>query len=351
MKAVRLDRPGDVQVLDLPDPKPAEDEALIAVAYAGICGSDVDLLTGRRPAPYVRYPVVPGHEWSGTVLAVGAHADAGLVGRKVVGRGFVACGHCPACLLGDEVLCAADYDEVGFTRPGAWAEQLVIPARQLHVLTDEADLRAAAGLEPAACAADAILRAGVTAGQRIAVVGAGTIGCLAIQMLRGLSPAELLVVEPHEGRRDIAARCGATRSVDPTELGHLAERYDVVIEAAGARTSATDAVTLARRGGCIVLTGIPEPTATLRVETVVSKRLSIHTVFGARPASWQFAAAAFAAGELDPSLLVTHVLPLSEAARGLQLLVDGRDLTGKVLLSTASSASRHPTLSAGPRLP
>jgi D-arabinose 1-dehydrogenase-like Zn-dependent alcohol dehydrogenase len=96
------------------------------------------------PAPFVRYPVVPGHEWSGTVEAVGVGADNALVGRPVVREGFRWCRTCRACPRGDTTLCEAAYEETGFTHPGAWSDYLTLAAHLLHVLPEDADLRAAA---------------------------------------------------------------------------------------------------------------------------------------------------------------------------------------------------------------
>ncbi|MDT7571498.1 MAG: hypothetical protein QOE05_1672, partial [Actinomycetota bacterium] len=155
MTAVRIEAPGSLALVDQPVDAPGAGEALVRVAFAGICGSDRELLEGGRPAPFVRYPVVPGHEWSGTVEVVGDGVDAGLVGRRVVGEGFRNCQACDACRQGRTTLCEAPYEETGFTLPGAWNDFLALPARLLHVLPDDADLRAAALLEPAACVAEA----------------------------------------------------------------------------------------------------------------------------------------------------------------------------------------------------
>src|SRR5687767_12488210 len=99
-RAVRIPEPGRLEVVPVEVRAPEAGEALVRVAWAGICGSDRDLLEGTRPAPFVRYPVVPGHEWSGTVESVGDGVDTGLVGRPVVGEGFRSCGVCSPCRRG-----------------------------------------------------------------------------------------------------------------------------------------------------------------------------------------------------------------------------------------------------------
>ncbi|MGV9340117.1 zinc-dependent alcohol dehydrogenase [Streptomyces sp. NPDC003688] len=296
---------------------PGPGEALVTVHAVGICGSDRELYRGNRPAPYVRYPVVPGHEWSGTVRAVGDGVPQRLVGRKVVGEGFRNCQVCARCHAGETTLCEAGYEETGFTHPGAMAPTLTLPARLLHPLPDDADLTAAALLEPAACVAAAALLADVRPGERVAVVGTGTLGMLAVQLLAAVSPKELLLVGLDREREALAKEFGATDFV--VSGPDLPGGHDVVIEAAGSAEAAVTAATLLRRGGRLVLTGIPAPGAEgLDPTDLVVRRLEVRTVFGAPPAAWAHAVRLFGAGLLDPLPLVSHRLPLTEFARAVE---------------------------------
>ncbi|MEU6241793.1 alcohol dehydrogenase catalytic domain-containing protein [Streptomyces sp. NPDC047024] len=304
---------------------PGPGEALVAVHAVGVCGSDRELYRGNRPAPYVRYPVVPGHEWSGTVRAVGAGVPERLVGRKVVGEGFRNCQVCARCHAGETTLCEAGYEETGFTHPGAMAPTLTLPARLLHPLPDDADLTAATLLEPAACVAAAALLADARPGERVAVVGTGTLGMLAVRFLAAVSPRELLAVGLDLERESLAKEFGAT---DFAVSGpDLPGGYDVVIEAAGSAEAAFTASTLLRRGGRLVLTGIPAPGAVgLDPADLVVRRLEVRTVFGAPPAAWAHAVRLFGAGLLDPLPLVTHQLPLTEFARAVEARGPGKVL-------------------------
>ncbi|MFG3196164.1 zinc-binding dehydrogenase [Streptomyces sp. NPDC048208] len=307
---------------------PGPGEALVAVHAVGVCGSDRELYRGNRPAAYVRYPVVPGHEWSGTVREVGVGVPEHLVGRKVVGEGFRNCQVCARCHAGETTLCEAGYEETGFTHPGAMAPTLTLPARLLHALPDDADLTAAALLEPAACVAAAALLADARPGERVAVVGTGTLGMLAVRFLASVSPRELLVVGLDREREPLAKEFGATGfGLSGTDLPG---GFDVVIEAAGSAEAARTAAALLRRGGRLVLTGIPAPGADgLDPADLVVRRLEVRTVFGAPPAAWAHAVRLFGAGLLDPLPLVTHRLPLTEFARAVELTGPG---VGKVLL-------------------
>ncbi|MGP4016914.1 zinc-dependent alcohol dehydrogenase [Saccharopolyspora sp. 5N708] len=332
-RAVTIDGPGSLRVGPAEPVPPGPGEALIRVAWSGICGSDRELFTGGRPAGLVRYPVVPGHEWSGTVVEVGSGVRAELVGESVVGEGFRSCQVCAACRRGENNLCAAGYDETGFTQPGAWSDYLTIPARLLHVLPHNADLRAAAALEPAACVAQACLKLATVPGERVAVVGGGSLGLLATQLLAAAGPAELVVVDPEPTRAELAVACGATTSWRSAEAAQHFGRFDAVLEAAGASGTADLATRLARRGGRVVLTGVaahdeqpPSP------GHLVQNQLTLHTVFGAPSGAWVHAVRAFTTGVLDPGRIISREYGLDDAAEALRARDGERARIVKVLL-------------------
>ncbi|GGS93959.1 zinc-dependent alcohol dehydrogenase [Streptomyces chromofuscus] len=329
--AVVVDAPGEHRLVAHTPRPPGPGEAQVRVHAVGICGSDREVYQGNRPEGYVRYPLTPGHEWSGTVAEAGPGVPASLVGRKVVGEGFRNCQVCDRCHAGDTTLCTDGYEETGFTQPGAMAATLTLPARLLHVLPDDADLTAAALLEPAACVAAAALKAGAKPGERVAVVGTGTLGMFAVQFLRATSPAELLVVGTRPDRAAMARGFGATDF--RTKDQELPGGFDVVIETAGSADAARGAAALLRRGGRLVLTGIPAPGADgLDPTDLVVRQLEVHTVFGAPPDAWAHAVRVFGAGLLDPVPMVTHELPLTEFSQAIELVGAGDPKVGKVLL-------------------
>lgn len=327
-RAVVLRAPQDAAIVDVDRPEPGPGEALVRVAAAGICGSDRELLAGTRPADFARYPITPGHEWSGTVAALGPGADPALAGAPVVGEGYRGCRRCDRCRAGRANLCAGGYDETGFTRPGAFADQMLVPARLLHVLPPGADLRAAALLEPAAVAAAAVTGTAPQPGESAAVVGGGTLGLLAVRLLAAFSVGGLAVIEPRSAREPAARAAGATAFHAP---GSATPGYDLVIETAGAPGTARAAVGLARRGGRVALTGIPgEHGDAVPTAALVTGALRVHTVFGAGSPDWDRAVRAFAAGVLDPAPLIGRELPLTDytAAVSLSAAPDA----GKILL-------------------
>ncbi|MEU2655267.1 alcohol dehydrogenase catalytic domain-containing protein [Streptomyces sp. NPDC007325] len=332
-RAVLLERPRVHRLVERPRPRPGAGEVLVRVFAAGVCLSDRELYEGRRAPGYARYPVVPGHEWSGTVEAVGAGVDPDLVGRPCVAEGFRACGTCERCRYGETSLCTAGYAETGFTEPGAFADRLVVPARLLHLLPEGADLSAAALLEPAAVVAAAVRAGRPRPGERIAVVGAGTLGLLAVQWLAASSPAALAVIDPRATRAGRARDFGATRVLDPDSAALAHGEFDLVVETAGAPSTAASSCLLARRGGRVVLTGMFAEGATGIDPVHLSvSQLEVRSVFGASSAAWADAVRAFATGLLDPAPLVTHTFPLDRFADALALVGGGDPEVGKVLL-------------------
>lgn len=331
-RAIVIDRPGSHRLVGTAVPEPGPGEVRVRVAAAGICMSDREVYDGHRDLAYVHYPVVPGHEWAGTVEAVGEGVDAALVGRKTVAEGFRSCGVCARCRCGETSLCTGGYAETGFTEPGAFADHLLVPVRLLHPLHDAADLRAAALIEPAAVVAAAVRAGRPRPGERVAVLGAGTLGLLAVQLLAATSPAELTVIDPRATRAEQAARFGATERLTPEQAVGKGD-FDLVVETAGAPSTAADACLLSRRGGRVVLTGMFAPGARgIDPVHLALSQLEIRSVFGAPSSAWSEAVRAFGLGLISPAPLITHTFPLERFADAMALVGGGDPATGKVLL-------------------
>jgi threonine dehydrogenase-like Zn-dependent dehydrogenase len=152
MRALVLTGPREIAVCDVPAPVPAPDEVVVTVERAGVCGTDVELFTGEMPylhQGHSRYPLRPGHEWAGTVTAVGERVERSWLGRRVMGDTMLGCGECRRCRRGVQHTCE-NRQEVGIRggRHGALAEALAVPARSLHVLPDDMDWTLGALVEP-----------------------------------------------------------------------------------------------------------------------------------------------------------------------------------------------------------
>jgi L-iditol 2-dehydrogenase len=337
VRALVVDGPGRAAVRDVPDPVPGPGEVLVEVAAAGICGSDLELLDGRRPAAYTRYPVVPGHEWAGRVVAAGPGVAGLGPGVPVVAEGLRSCGRCDRCAEGRTNLCTAGYAETGFTSPGALAERLTVPAGLVHRLPADRPLEPAALLEPAACVASGLLETGMPPpGARVAVVGDGPLGLLALLLLGTASPAELVLVGGRPARSALGPACGATRVVaagDQDALDGLAGRFDAVVEATNAPAGAATAVSLARRGGSVLLLGISGAgQAAIDPDQVALGQLRVQGGFAASRAAWRRVVGLYAAGILDPARLVTARFGLEEVTAAFAALTDPDGDAVKILV-------------------
>jgi 2-desacetyl-2-hydroxyethyl bacteriochlorophyllide A dehydrogenase len=342
MKAIEIEGPGQVRLVEMTQPSPGPGEVLIHSRAVGICGSDVELYQGTRPEGFYRYPLVPGHEWSGEVAAIGERVPKLSVGDRVVTEGILSCGVCPNCRNGLTNLCEAGYDEIGFTRPGGLAEYVVVPARQLHRLPRDASFEEAALLEPTAVVAQAFLRASPRAGESIVVIGDGTIGLLAVQLLQLSSPAVLLLAGSHADRLAIGRRLGATHTINSKQnsveqLVHdltAGRGADLVFEGGSRAAGVELALRLARRGGTVILEGIAGAGAPLSLEsdTFVLKHLAVQGVFGASSAAWAYAVQLFSAGLLQLAPLITHRFALSNYLAALNTVIGRRAGALKVLL-------------------
>jgi len=347
MRAFRIGSPGRHAVLDLPTPRPAPGEILVAPEAVGICGSDLELAAGRRPPGYARYPIVPGHEWSGRVIGLGTGVHGLELGMPIVAEGVRSCAQCVRCKEGRPNLCSGDYAETGFTHPGALAEALTVPAALVHPLPAHRPLAPAALLEPAACVANALIEAGLLeAGlpepsARLAVIGDGPLGLIAISLLRLCEPRELVSFGRLPDRAACAAQCGATESAlyvtgsEPDWRG----RFDLVVEATNQPEGACTALRVARRGGTVLLLGISGAArAALDPDLISLGQLRVQGGFSAAPRAWDWTVAQYAAGAFDPAPLITHRYPLERTAEALALVAERRPGVVKVLVSPGCAA-------------
>ncbi len=342
MKALLLKGPGEAVLTELEKPSIGPEDVLIRSRAVGICGSDVELYRGIRPEGYYRYPIVPGHEWSGEVVAVGERVRGISPGDKVVAEGFLFCGICRNCRMGLTNLCEAGYEEIGFTRTGGFAEYVAVPARLVHTLPEDASLEEAALLEPTAVVAHAFLRAQPRAGDTVVIVGDGTIGLLAVQLARLFSPAVIVLIGSRSERLELGHQLGATHTVnarenDPQLLIHSligSQSADLVFEGGNRPEGVEQALSLARRGGTVVLEGIAGSGVHLSVESdiFVLKHLAVLGIFGASSAAWTYAVQIFRAGLLNLAPLITHRFALDDYQSALDTLISRQAKMLKVLV-------------------
>jgi threonine dehydrogenase-like Zn-dependent dehydrogenase len=305
---------------------------LLRPAWCGLCGTDLELLRGEVDADFVRYPLTLGHEWSGTVEAVGPDVTGIAVGQRCVAEGIIPCGHCASCRAGATNVCDT-YDEVGFTREGAAGDQIVVPALLVHVLDDAVPLLDAALVEPSAVVMTGLEKAGVRAGMRVLVVGDGTIALLAVALAWLWSPAELFVAGRRPEQEELATVLGATGFT----VGDPPGGFDLAIEAAGAPEALVTAVGALRRGGTALALGLPPAGSTLQLpaDLLVNNDLTIAASFGYTSAGWARVVELMNAGRYRPGKLVTHTFGLDEFERAFAELATPTGTRGKIVLELA----------------
>jgi 2-desacetyl-2-hydroxyethyl bacteriochlorophyllide A dehydrogenase len=341
-RALVVDHPGQIAVVTRPALGAGPREVLIRPAFVGVCGTDLELLDGAVDPGFVRYPLTLGHEWSGVVEAVGPGVDALAPGDRVVAEGIVSCGECPACRRGATNVCAV-YDELGFTREGAASDQIVVPSRLVHRLDEGVPLLEGALVEPSAVVLQALEKIGIGPGDRVLVIGDGTIALLAAHLAGLWSPSAIEMAGLRASQAPLATSAGATAfhvSADPDDL---ADRFDVVVEAAGAPAAILTAVRAARRGGRVVLLGYAGAgvTVPLPVDDLVNDDLTIATSFGYSAVAWERVVGLLNAGVIEPSRIVTHRYRLEEHAAAFEALRGGHDdgePRGKVVLELAAES-------------
>jgi 2-desacetyl-2-hydroxyethyl bacteriochlorophyllide A dehydrogenase len=315
MRAFVIEAPGYGVVRDVPAPQPGRGQVVVRVERAGICGTDVELLTGTMPYLHdgsAHYPLRPGHEWSGRVAEVGPGVDAGLRGKHVTGDTMIGCAVCPRCRGGRHHLCADRY-EIGIRRgwPGALAEKLLVPATALHVLPDAMDPEVAAFVEPAGTAWRA---ADAAAGSRVCVWGPGTIGLLTLLFCRA-GGASVDVVGPDPASRELALRLGAHACYHPDDAP--AGGYDAVVDASNGPDVPVRALDQVDPGGRVVLVGVAGAPSLVDTRVAVLRDLTIVGLLAASLGLDQ-AISALARGAVRPEPLIARVVGLADLAAVLR---------------------------------
>lgn len=320
MNAAVLHAPRDVRHGRVPAPVPGPEDVLVRVALAGICGTDIRIWRGDR---VVAYPRILGHELVGVVEAVGDAVRGLRPGTRVVIEPNYGCGRCPLCREGNGNLCP-DRVAVGIDVDGGFAELVRVPARCCwpapEGLTDDELVLA----EPLAVVVRAVHRAAPTPGATAAVVGAGPLGLLALQVLRARG-ARVLVVGRTGRRLELARALGAdaTHALAEGSATEAARRFsgregvEVVVETAGTPDAVADALALVRPGGRVALTGLPPAPTPVAFAALVRREI---TVTGSMIYQAEFGEALrlLAAGTVRGRPLLTHRFPLAAIAEAFE---------------------------------
>jgi L-iditol 2-dehydrogenase len=333
MKALLLSEYSKLSVTDMETPAIGDDDVLVRVRACGICGSDIhgyDGSTGRRIPP-----LVMGHEAAGEIAQVGGAVRNFRPGDRVTFDSTVSCGSCDYCTRGQINLCdnrmVLGVSCGEYRRHGAFAEYVSVPARILYPLPASLPFEHAALIEAVSVAVHAVNRKVPKATDTVLVVGCGMIGLLVIQVLRDKGCRNVVAVDVDAGRRALAERLGAARTLDGNDPDVKATGADVAFEVVGRADTLLTAIRSVRKGGTVVLIGNLAPRVELPLQEVVSRELSL---LGSCASSGEYPACIdlMARGAVDVAPLISAAVPLQDGPAWFERLHRGGDGLMKVIL-------------------
>jgi len=331
--------PGKMELRDIPEPEPASGEVIVEVAYCGVCGSDLHEYASEAPSMRAAgvFQSVMGHEFTGLISALGAGVNGLSSGDAVVVHPGGPCGDCYYCRSGAANLCAEQIG-TGYRKQGAYAERVVVAARQALSLPDASTLESAALTEPLGVAIHALNRGGLKAGETVFIAGGGPIGLLTLLAARYKNAGKIIVSEPAASRREVALRLGADHAVDPAQVASVQLRQltsglgcDLAVECVGVAATMDDCLASTRRGGRIVVAGAFEQPYSVNLLNLLLQEHSIAGTFG-YASEFEEARDLIVGGKIDVSPLISRVVSLEELPSVFEQLTSDRNRDQKVLV-------------------
>jgi 2-desacetyl-2-hydroxyethyl bacteriochlorophyllide A dehydrogenase len=341
VKAVLVRTAHDAAWVDLEPPTAGPGEVVVRSHVAGVCRTDLEILHGGLSDPrWVRFPLVPGHEWSGTVAELGDGVDDLAVGDRIVCEGMVPCNRCRRCKEGETQLCL-NYDQIGFTRGGGYGELVLVPRHVVHRLPDGVTFAAGALVEPASCVLRGLERGRPRPGEAIGVIGIGTLGSLALTLARLNAPGKLVAYGVRPDELDFARSLGADATVRVTEEDAVATTHrlvggglDLVLETAGAIEAVDLATRLVRPGGRVVLMGIAGEGKTLELapDRIMLGDMDVIGSCSYSTGAWSRVVRLLEEGRIELDRIVTHRFPAARFEEAFALMDERPGHVAKVLL-------------------
>lgn len=354
MKAARFYAARDIRVEEVDPPgDPGMGEVLIAPAWCGICGTDLhEYLDGpivtpadAHPLTGAELPQILGHEYSGTVLAVGSHVTHVKPGDRISGMPLISCMRCYHCVRGDQHLCQTMACTGLSYQWGAIAEQAIVPAYQLTRIPDDLSLQQGALLEPAAVAMYAAERARLLGGDSVLITGLGPIGSLVALAARALGAALVLAVEPNPNRAAKADDLGVGQVlpvgsdlVDTVLDLTDGVGVDAAIECSGTEAGLNTGIDAVRAKGTVVQAGLHTETASVDPMKWCLKDLHIEATWAYPVHVWPRVSRLVSTGRLPVEKVITSEIGIDDVVeRGFERLIDPAGNESKVLVTAATT--------------
>ena len=335
MRAAVLFGPRDIRQIDRPVPKPGSGEVLVKVSMCGACGTDLKIYDGHFPLtpPYGAF--TPGHEWTGTVVALGETVDEVAVGDRVCIEAHHGCGRCDNCLIGRYTACLhygnanKGHRATGMTADGGFAEYVLHHVSALYKLPPQVSFKDAVLLTTAGTGLYGLDAAGgYIVGHDIAIFGPGPVGLMTVQACKALGAGRIILVGTRASRLEMGQRFGAdhvinVRGCDPVaviqELTNGAG-VDMAIECSGAVETPQQCVQVTKRGGKMLVVAFYAQPVTLDLSAVVRSDITIYTTRGEGGNNVKRAVSLAAQGRMRGSDLVTHEFPLEDIAAAFRVM-------------------------------
>lgn len=328
-----------LEMVEVDVPTPGRGECLVKVEAASICGTDLHIYQWDEWASSrLNPPLIVGHEFAGRVVAVGDDVHHVKVGDYVAGEGHLFCGHCYYCRTGMAHVCEHG-QIIGVDTDGCFAEYIRMPAVNMWKLDDDVPPAVGAIHDPLGNAVHTVMTAGVS-GAHVAIVGCGPIGLCAIPVAKKLGAAAVFALDVNPYRRELAEQMGADAVLaagpdeDPVSRVRELTRglgADVVLEMSGHEAGIDSGLDMLRKGGRIVLLGLPSGAVTLDLtEKVIFKEVSLHGVNGRRLFETWYQMSQLLRGGLDVTPVITHQFAMEDYEQAFATLMEGR--CGKIVL-------------------
>jgi threonine 3-dehydrogenase len=338
MKALVKAKPEPgIWMQEVPLPEVGPNDVRIRIHKTSICGTDVHIFNWDEWAQEtVPVPMTIGHEFAGEIVEVGSQVGGFEIGQRVSGEGHVTCGYCRNCRAGKRHLCRNAVG-VGTTRPGAFAEYLVIPAGNAFRLPDSISDDVASVLDPLGNAAHTALSFDLV-GEDVLITGAGPIGCMASAISRHVGARHVVVTDVNDYRLELALRMGATRVLNVTretvreamtELG-MREGFDVGMEMSGSGQAFRDLLGTMNHGGKVAILGIPPDDVSIDWSEVIFKGLVLKGIYGREMFETWYKMSSMLQSGLDVRPVLTHHFPHTAYQEAFEVMRSGR--SGKVVL-------------------
>ena len=337
MRAVIIDAPGIIRVDNVPDPTPRPDEVLVRVGACGICGTDLHIIDGD--SPLARYPIIPGHEFAGEVVAVGSDVaqrygkENITVGSRIAVEPNLYCGYCDSCRTGHENLCL-NYAALGVTTNGAVAQYVTVPVAKAYALPDNISFREGALIEPVSCAVHGMHILNPRSGDTFLIVGAGTMGVLLLQLAVRGGASRVAMVDVNAQRLALAEQLGPTRTYSDIKQALKDEPlgFNCVIDATGVAPVIENAFMAVKRGGKLLIFGVASNEARISLSPFRIYNDEI-TIIGSMAVLFSFQAALdlISSGVINTEAMLTKALPLQDFLEALDMVRYGKGVKTQIL--------------------